>query len=112
MEQMVMNYTYLNTGLAFHFNGQRFISQKDYTIYCRAKKPWRIYVTPSLYLVSDDIEIALSHSVQYGDEYYSFVNGQYTVQGGTHFTSFPRRHGGSGARVLQKRLRYGGYSRS
>jgi topoisomerase-4 subunit B len=48
----------------------------------------RILRYPIIHLVSDDIEIALSHSNQYGEEYYSFVNGQYTVQGGTHLQAF------------------------
>lgn len=88
VEQMVMNYTYLNTGLAFHFNGQRFISQKGLHDLLSRKKAVENLRYPIIHLVSDDIEIALSHSNQYGEEYYSFVNGQYTVQGGTHLQAF------------------------
>ena len=88
VEQMVMNYTYLNTGLVFHFNGQRYVSQKGLYDLLLKKKNVEDLRYPIIHLVSDDIEIALSHGNQYGEEYYSFVNGQYTVQGGTHLQAF------------------------
>ena len=88
VEQMVQNYTYLNTGLAFIYNGTRYISQRGlYDLLSRKKDPATLRY-PIIHLVSDDIEIALSHTDQYGEEYYSFVNGQYTVQGGTHLGAF------------------------
>jgi topoisomerase-4 subunit B len=62
--------------------------RKVCTIYYRAKKDVENLRYPIIHLVSDDIEIALSHTNQYGEEYYSFVNGQYTIQGGTHLQAF------------------------
>ena len=87
-EQMVQNYTYLNTGLAFIYNGNRYISQKGLYDLLSRKKDVENLRYPIIHLVSDDIEIAISHTNQYGEEYYSFVNGQYTVQGGTHLQAF------------------------
>jgi len=88
VEQMVMNYTYLNTGLAFVYNGTRYISQKGLHDLLSRKKDVENLRYPIIHLIGDDIEIAMSHSNQYGEEYYSFVNGQYTVQGGTHLQAF------------------------
>ena len=88
VEQMVRNYTYLNTGLVFVYNGNRYVSQKGLHDLLTKKKDVENLRYPIIHLVSDDIEIALSHSNQYGEEYYSFVNGQYTVQGGTHLQAF------------------------
>ena len=88
VEQMVQNYTYLNTGLAFIYNGTRYISQKGLYDLLSRKKDAENLRYPIIHLVSDDIEIAMSHTNQYGEEYYSFVNGQYTVQGGTHLQAF------------------------
>jgi topoisomerase-4 subunit B len=87
-EQMVQNYTYLNTGLAFIYNGNRYISQKGLYDLLSRKKDAENLRYPIIHLISDDIEIAITHSNQYGEEYYSFVNGQYTVQGGTHLQAF------------------------
>ena len=88
VEQMVQNYTYLNTGLTFVYNGQRYSSQRGLYDLLAKKKDVDNLRYPIVHLVSEDIEIALSHSNQYGEEYYSFVNGQYTVQGGTHLQAF------------------------
>jgi topoisomerase-4 subunit B len=88
VEQMVMNYTYLNTGLAFYFNGNKYISQKGLFDLLTKKKDVENLRYPIIHLLGEDIEIALSHTNQYGEEYYSFVNGQYTVQGGTHLQAF------------------------
>ena len=88
VEQMVMNYTYLNTGLAFYFNGTKYISQKGLYDLLSRKKDVENLRYPIIHLIGSDIEIAMSHSNQYGEEYYSFVNGQYTVQGGTHLQAF------------------------
>lgn len=88
VEQMIQNYTYLNTGLAFHFNGQRYVSQRGLFDLLSKKKAVENLRYPIIHLVGEDIEIAMSHSNQYGEEYYSFVNGQYTVQGGTHLQAF------------------------
>jgi topoisomerase-4 subunit B len=88
VEQMIQNYTYLNTGLAFYFNGQKYISQQGLYDLLSRKKDAENLRYPIIHLVSEDIEIALSHTNQYGEEYYSFVNGQYTIQGGTHLQAF------------------------
>lgn len=88
VEQMIQNYTYLNTGLVFHFNGNRYVSQRGLLDLLSRKKPEESLRYPIIHLVSDDIEVAMSHTNQYGEEYYSFVNGQYTVQGGTHLGAF------------------------
>lgn len=88
VEQMIENYTYLNTGLAFYFNGKKYISQKGLHDLLSQKKDVENLRYPIIHLVSEDIEIAMSHTSQYGEEYYSFVNGQYTIQGGTHLQAF------------------------
>jgi topoisomerase-4 subunit B len=88
VETMIQNYTYLNTGLAFHYNGEKYVSQKGLFDLLARKKDAESLRYPIIHLVSEDIEIAMSHTSQYGEEYYSFVNGQYTVQGGTHLQAF------------------------
>ncbi|MFN8287889.1 MAG: DNA topoisomerase IV subunit B [Chitinophagales bacterium] len=88
VEQMIQNYTYLNTGLAFYLNGQKYISQQGlFDLLARKKDPENLCY-PVIHLIGDDIEIAMSHTHQYGEEYYSFVNGQYTILGGTHLQAF------------------------
>ena len=84
---LIRNYTYLNTGLAIYFNGKKFVSRNGLLDLLKAnmtKDP----LYPVIHLKGDDIEIALTHANQYGEEYYSFVNGQHTTQGGTHLTAF------------------------
>ena len=84
---LIRNYTYLNTGLAIYFNGKKFVSHNGLFDLLKAnmtKDP----LYPVIHLKGDDIEIALTHANQYGEEYYSFVNGQHTTQGGTHLTAF------------------------
>ncbi len=84
---LVKNYTFLNTGLAIVFNGRRLISRNgllDLLQTALTSEP----LYPIIHLKGDDIEIALTHVNQYGEEYYSFVNGQHTTQGGTHLTAF------------------------
>ena len=88
VETMVQNYTYLNTGLAFIYNGNRYVSQKGLRDMLSRKKDPENLRYPILHLIGDDIEVALTHTNQYGEEYYSFVNGQYTIQGGTHLVAF------------------------
>jgi topoisomerase-4 subunit B len=88
VETMVQNYTYLNTGLAFFYNGNKYLSQRGlYDLLSRKKDPDNLRY-PIIHLVGNDIEVAITHTNQYGEEYYSFVNGQYTVQGGTHLNAF------------------------
>ena len=84
---LLKNYTFLNTGLAIVFNGKRYVSRNgllDLLDQNITKKP----LYPIIHLMGDDIEIAITHADQYGEEYYSFVNGQHTPQGGTHLSAF------------------------
>ncbi|MDT8347537.1 MAG: ATP-binding protein, partial [Flavobacteriaceae bacterium] len=89
IEQMLKNYVYLNTGLSIYFNGKKFFSEnglKD-LLSERITESDRLY--PIVHLLGDDIEVALTHSkTQYSEDYYSFVNGQNTTQGGTHLNAF------------------------
>ncbi|MDW8273116.1 MAG: ATP-binding protein [Chitinophagales bacterium] len=88
VENMVQNYTYLNTGLTFIYNGNKYVSQKGlFDLLARKKDPENIRY-PIIHLIGQDIEVAMTHTNQYGEEYYSFVNGQFTVQGGTHLAAF------------------------
>ena len=87
IEPLLKNYTFLNTGLTIMFNGQKFLSRKgllDLLNENMTEEP----LYPVIHLKGDDIEVALTHANQYGEEYYSFVNGQHTTQGGTHLTAF------------------------
>lgn len=84
---LLKNYTFLNTGLAMVFNGKRFISRHgllDLLKENMTQEP----LYPIIHLKGEDIEVAITHANQYGEEYYSFVNGQHTTQGGTHLTAF------------------------
>ncbi len=84
---LLKNYTYLNTGLAIYLNGKRYVSRNGLLDLLKAnmtKEP----LYDIIHLKGDDIEIALTHANQYGEEYYSFVNGQHTTQGGTHLAAF------------------------
>ncbi len=87
VESMIRNYVYLNSGLVIRFNGQKFFSEnglKD--LLDENMSSDGIY--PIIHLKDDDIEVAITHGNQYGEEYYSFVNGQHTTQGGTHLAAF------------------------
>ncbi len=88
VENMLRNYTYLNTGLEIYYNGRRIISRnglKDLLTDTMDTTP----IYPIIHLKGDDIEIAFTHTnQQYGEEYHSFVNGQHTIQGGTHQSAF------------------------
>ena len=87
VEEMLRNYTYLNTGLTIMYNGRRILSRhglKDLLTDNMTVDP----LYPIVHMKGEDIEIAFTHTNQYGEEYYSFVNGQHTTQGGTHQTAF------------------------
>lgn len=84
---LIKNYTFLNTGLAIVFNGRRMISRNGLLDLLQANLT-SDPLYPVIHLKGDDIEIALTHVNQYGEEYYSFVNGQHTTQGGTHLSAF------------------------
>ena len=87
IETMLRNYTYLNTGLTIMYNGQRFMSRNGLEdLLGERMSAQSLY--PIIHLQGTDIEIAFTHTNQYGEEYYSFVNGQYTSQGGTHQSAF------------------------
>ena len=83
VEKMIWNYAYLNTGLSIHFNGQVYKSERGlYDLLEQNLSGDPLY--PIIHLKGEDIEIAMTHGNQYSEEYYSFVNGQHTTQGGTH----------------------------
>ncbi len=87
IERMLWNYCYLNTGLSIWFNGERFHSKnglKDLLEEKISDDP----LYPIVHLIGDDIEVSFTHTNSYGEEYYSFVNGQHTTQGGTHQGAF------------------------
>jgi len=87
IETMLRNFAYLNTGLSINFNGKKILSKNgllDLLNENMTSEP----LYPIIHLRGEDIEIAFTHSDQYGEEYYSFVNGQHTTQGGTHQSAF------------------------
>ena len=87
VETMLRNYTYLNIGLTIMYNGRRIMSRRGLEDLLKDRMTTdQLY--PIIHLQGDDIEIAFTHANQYGEEYYSFVNGQHTTQGGTHQSAF------------------------
>lgn len=84
---LLKNYTFLNVGLAIIFNGKRFISRNGLADLLKENMT-KEQLYPLIHLKGEDIEVAITHANQYGEEYYSFVNGQHTTQGGTHLTAF------------------------
>ena len=87
VENMLRNYTYLNTGLAIMYNGRRILSRHGLEDLLKDRMT-NDPLYPIIHLKGDDIEVAFTHANQYGEEYYSFVNGQHTTQGGTHQSAF------------------------
>jgi len=87
IETMLRNYAYLNTGLTINFNGKKILSKNGLTDLLNENITAQA-LYPIIHLRGEDIEIAFTHSDQYGEEYYSFVNGQHTTQGGTHQSAF------------------------
>ena len=88
IDEQLWNYAYLNAGLTVNFNGNKFISKEGLKDLLNKKTNEAELRYPIIHLKGQDIEIALTHNNQYGEEYYSFVNGQYTTQGGTHLAAF------------------------
>lgn len=88
VEAMIWNYCYLNAGMTIVFNKQKYISHNGLLDLLRRKTDEDSLRYPIIHLKGEDIEVALSHGNQYGEEYYSFVNGQNTTQGGTHLSGF------------------------
>lgn len=85
--QLVKNYTFLNTGLSIYLNGKRYYSRNGLLDLLKENLTTEpLY--PIIHLKGDDIEAVITHTKQFGEEYYSFVNGQHTTQGGTHLTAF------------------------
>ncbi len=88
LENMLWNYCFLNAGLTINFNGKKFHSENGLHDLLEKKSDTESMRYSIIHLIGEDIELAISHNNQYGEEYYSFVNGQYTTQGGTHLAAF------------------------
>lgn len=87
IESLLKNYVFLNAGLTIRFNDKRFFS-KNGLVDLLNEKMTTDTLYPIIHLVGEDIEVAITHGQQYGEEFYSFVNGQHTTQGGTHLSAF------------------------
>lgn len=87
VEVLLKNYTFLNTGLAIFFNGTKLMS-KNGLVDLLKENMTNESLYPIIHFTGSDIELVITHTSQYGEEYYSFVNGQHTTQGGTHLTAF------------------------
>ena len=88
LENMVWNYVFLNSGLTIVFNGKKYYSEKGLLDLLSRKTDADSLRYPIIHLKGPDIEVAITHTNQYGEDYYSFVNGQHTTQGGTHLAAF------------------------
>ncbi|MBR9921179.1 MAG: type IIA DNA topoisomerase subunit B [Bacteroidetes bacterium] len=88
LENQLWNYAYLNAGLKLKFNGKTLVSRKGLLDLLTRKTNAEHLRYPIIHLLGEDIEIAMSHGQQYGEQYHSFVNGQNTTQGGTHLSAF------------------------
>jgi topoisomerase-4 subunit B len=87
VDSMLKNYVYLNSGLVINFNGNKFFSRNGLADLLNENMD-KEGLYPLIHLRGEDIEVAFTHSTQYGEDYYSFVNGQNTTQGGTHLAAF------------------------
>jgi topoisomerase-4 subunit B len=88
LDNQLWNYCYLNAGLAMHFNGKKYVSKNGLLDLLQRKTNPDELRYPIIHLKGDDIEVAISHNNEYGEDIFSFVNGQYTTQGGTHQHAF------------------------
>lgn len=88
IEEQIWNYAFLNAGLTLNVNGTKYFSKDGLLDLLQRKSNADAIRYPIIHLKGQDIEIAFTHEEQYGEEYYSFVNGQYTTQGGTHLAAF------------------------
>jgi len=88
LDNQFWNYCYLNAGLVINFNGKKYVSKNGLLDLLQRKSNADEIRYPIIHLKGDDIEVAITHENQYGEEYYSFVNGQFTTQGGTHLAAF------------------------
>ena len=87
IETLVWNYAFLNSGLYIYYNEKKFNSPHGLLDLLKRKTSEEDLLYPIIHLKGDDIELSFTHSVRYGEEYYSYVNGQYTTQGGTHLAA-------------------------
>lgn len=106
VETMLRNYTYLNIGLAIMYNGRRILSRRGLEDLLKDRMSADA-LYPIIHLQGEDIEIAFTHANQYGEEYYSFVNGQHTTQGGTHQSAFKEHIAKTIKEFFQKNFEYG-----
>lgn len=88
IENQLWNYCFLNAGLHIHFNGKKYVSKNGLLDLLQKKTTADELRYPIIHLKGEDIELALSHNNDYGEDIFSFVNGQYTTQGGTHHQAF------------------------
>jgi len=88
LDDLMWNYAFLNAGLTINYNGKKYYSKDGLLDLLKQKSDAEELRYPIIHFKGDDIEVALSHGSQYGEEYYSFVNGQNTTQGGTHLAAF------------------------
>jgi topoisomerase IV subunit B len=88
LDDLMWNYAFLNAGLSINYNGEKYYSKDGLLDLLKQKSDAEELRYPIIHFKGDDIEVALSHGTQYGEEYYSFVNGQNTTQGGTHLAAF------------------------
>jgi len=88
LDSQLWNYCYLNAGLVINLNGKRYVSKNGLLDLLQRKTNADEIRYPIIHLKGNDIEVAITHENAYGEEYYSFVNGQYTTQGGTHLAAF------------------------
>ena len=88
VQDQILNYVYLNSGLTINFNGEKFFLDNGLLDLLTRKTDTEKIKYPIIHLKGDDIEVALTHGQQYGEEYYAFVNGQHTTQGGTHLAAY------------------------
>lgn len=88
LDDLMWNYAFLNAGLTINFNGKKFYSKDGLLDLLKQKADPEDLRYPVIHFKGDDIEVAMTHGSQYGEEYYSFVNGQNTTQGGTHLAAF------------------------
>jgi topoisomerase IV subunit B len=88
IENQVWNYCYLNSGLVLNFNSKRYVSKNGLLDLLQRKSNDDEIRYPIIHLIGEDIEVAITHTNDYGEDIYSFVNGQYTTQGGTHQQAF------------------------
>ena len=88
IEEQLWNYAFLNAGLKLYLNNKEYLSKNGLLDLLTRKTDEDTLCYPIIHLRGTDIELAISHTTQYGEEYYSFVNGQFTTQGGTHLAAF------------------------